>query len=118
MQATPFNTMRKREELKAQRNLLFERFLRNPLDTDLALKIKIIDDQVAACAEQMEQERKAEPSSFVLRLSSFLTCARTDVAFPLRDPGTFSSPWASASVVCGVNLIAAPRAGPTGKVDL
>ncbi len=47
MQATPFNTMRKREELKAQRNLLFERFLRNPLDTGLALKIKIIDDQVA-----------------------------------------------------------------------
>ncbi len=65
MQATPFNTMRKREELKAQRNLLFERFLRNPLDTGLALKIKIIDDEVAACAEQMEQERKAEPSSFV-----------------------------------------------------
>jgi len=51
--------------LKAQRNLLFERFLRNPLDTGLALKIKIIDDEVAACAEQMEQERKAEPSSFV-----------------------------------------------------
>jgi hypothetical protein len=63
MQATPFNTMRKREELKAQRNLLFERFLRNPLDTGLALKIKIIDDQVAAYAEQMEQERKAELSS-------------------------------------------------------
>jgi hypothetical protein len=63
MQATPFNTTRKREELKAQRNLLFERFLRNPLDTGLALKIKIIDDQIAACAEQMEQERKAELSS-------------------------------------------------------
>ena len=58
MQATPFNTMRKREELKAQRNLLFERFLRNPLETGLALEIKLIDDQVAACAEQMEQERK------------------------------------------------------------
>lgn len=63
MQATPFNTMRKREELKAQRNLLFERFLRNPLETGLALKIKIIDDQVAAFAEQMQQERKAELSS-------------------------------------------------------
>jgi len=55
--------MRKREELKAERKLLFERFLRNPLDTDLALKIKIIDDQVAAYAEQMEHERKAELSS-------------------------------------------------------
>jgi hypothetical protein len=63
MQETPFNTMRKREELKAERNLLFKRFLRNPLDTGLALKIKIIDDQVAACADQMELERKAELSS-------------------------------------------------------
>jgi hypothetical protein len=56
MQATPFNAMKKREELKAQRNLLFERFLGNPLDTSLALKIKIIDDQVGACAEQMERK--------------------------------------------------------------
>jgi hypothetical protein len=62
MQKTPFNTMRKREELKAQRNLLFERFLRNPLETSLALKIKIIDDQVAAFAEQMERERGTELS--------------------------------------------------------
>jgi hypothetical protein len=63
MQETPFNPMRKREELKARRNLLFERFLRNPLDTSLALKIKVIDDQVAACAEQMERKRKPELSS-------------------------------------------------------
>ena len=62
MQEAPFNVMRKREELKAQRNLLFERFLRNPLDTPLALKIKIIDDQVAAYADQMERERMAKLS--------------------------------------------------------
>jgi hypothetical protein len=66
MQATPFNTTRKREELKAHRNLLFELFSRNPLDTGLALKIKIIDDQVAAFTEQMERERKAELSSMRL----------------------------------------------------
>jgi hypothetical protein len=63
MLQTPFNPMRKREELKAQRKLLFKRFLRNSLDTSLALKIKLIDDQVAAYAEQMEKERKAELSS-------------------------------------------------------
>jgi hypothetical protein len=63
MQETPFNPLRKREELKAERNLLFERFLRNPRDTSLALKIKIIDDQVAACDEQMERKREAEASS-------------------------------------------------------
>ena len=63
MQATPFSAMRKREELKAQRNLLFQRFLRNPLDTSLALKIKSIDDQIAASVEQMERERDVELNS-------------------------------------------------------
>jgi len=63
MQETPFNPVRKREELKAQRKLLFRRFLRNPQDTRLALKIKIIDDQIAACTEQMERQRKPELSS-------------------------------------------------------
>jgi len=48
---------KKREELKAKRNLLFQRFLKNPLDTRLALKIKIIDDQIAECTVQMEQKR-------------------------------------------------------------
>jgi hypothetical protein len=57
MQETPFSVMGKREELRARGNLLFKRFLRNPLDTSLALKIKIIDDKVAAYAEQMERER-------------------------------------------------------------
>jgi hypothetical protein len=66
MQETPFNPVRKREELKAQRKLLFRRFLRNPQDTRLALKIKIIDDQIAACTEQIERERKSEftPTTF------------------------------------------------------
>ena len=66
MQETPFDPMRKREELKAERNLLFKRFLKNPLDTGLALKIRLIDDQVAAFAEQMEQKRKAELNSMRL----------------------------------------------------
>ena len=57
MQETPFNVTGKREELKARRNLLFKRFLRNPLDTSLALNIKFIDDQVAAYVEQMERVR-------------------------------------------------------------
>ena len=49
---------RKHEELKAKRSLLFAQFLKNPLDTRLALEIKIIDDQVAECAEQMQQRRE------------------------------------------------------------
>ena len=45
------------EELKEKRKLLFQQFLKNPLDTRLALKIKIIDDQIAECTVQMEQKR-------------------------------------------------------------
>ena len=66
MQETPFIPLRKHEELKAQRNLLFRQFLRNPQDTGLALKIKLIDDQIAAWTEQMARERKAELSSMRL----------------------------------------------------
>ena len=63
MQETPFNPASKREELKAQRELLFNCFLRNPLDTSLALKIKSIDDQIAASDEQMKRERDVELNS-------------------------------------------------------
>jgi hypothetical protein len=70
MQATPFNAMGKREELKAQRNLLFNLFLRNPLDTSLALKIKSIDDQIAASDEQMQRERAVELNSTLSRKAS------------------------------------------------
>jgi len=57
MLESEIDARRKREELKAKRNLLFKRFLKNPLDTRLALKIKTIDDQVAECTEQMERKR-------------------------------------------------------------
>jgi hypothetical protein len=70
MQATPFNPLRKCEELKAQRNLLFNLFLRNPLDTSLALKIKSIDDQIAAFVEQVERERSVEVNSTLSRKAS------------------------------------------------
>ena len=63
MQATPFDAMRKREELKAQRNLLFRRFLKNPLDTSLALKIKTIDDQIAASDEQTDRQPRGTNGS-------------------------------------------------------
>jgi hypothetical protein len=49
---TAIEEKKKREELKAKRNLLFDRYLKHPMDTRLALEIKIIDDQLA-------EERKA-----------------------------------------------------------
>jgi len=41
----------KREELKAKRTVLFERYLKHPTDTHLALQIKVIDDQIAKSLE-------------------------------------------------------------------
>jgi hypothetical protein len=38
---------KKREDLKAKRDLLFERHVKRPMDTHLALEIKVLDDQLA-----------------------------------------------------------------------
>jgi hypothetical protein len=48
---------KKREELKAKRNRLFEQYLRDPSNTLLALEIKIIDDQVAESVERSSTQR-------------------------------------------------------------
>jgi len=49
----------KREKLKIKRNLLFERYLKNPDDTQRALEIKIIDDQVAEFTKQIDRKGTA-----------------------------------------------------------
>jgi hypothetical protein len=36
-----------REQLRAKRNLLFERFSKDPSEIHLAIEIKFLDDQVA-----------------------------------------------------------------------
>jgi len=38
---------RRRKDLKDQRDLLFQQYLEQPMDTRMALKIKLIDDQLA-----------------------------------------------------------------------
>jgi hypothetical protein len=47
---------RKREDLKKRRTPLFKRYVKSPNDLRLALAIKMIDDQIAECSEQMERE--------------------------------------------------------------
>jgi hypothetical protein len=37
------------EELKAKRNLLFKLFLKNPMNTRLAIEIKVLDDELTEC---------------------------------------------------------------------
>lgn len=47
----------KLDELKVRRNILFERLLKNPADTRLAIEIKAIDDQVAESTKQIERKK-------------------------------------------------------------
>ncbi len=56
MLETTTDEKKKREELKAKRNLLFERYLKHPMDTHLALEIKVIDDQIAEQTKRMERK--------------------------------------------------------------
>jgi hypothetical protein len=47
------NWRQKRKELVAKRELLFKNFQANPMDISLAQGIKKLDDQIAACEEQL-----------------------------------------------------------------
>lgn len=53
---------RKREDLRNRRTPLFKRYEKSPNDLSLAFEIRIIDDQIAECTQQMERENgKLEP---------------------------------------------------------
>jgi len=53
---------RKREALQDRRTPLFKSYEKSPNDLRLALKIRAIDDQIAECTRQLEQENKrSEP---------------------------------------------------------
>jgi hypothetical protein len=54
---------RKREDLKKSRTPLFKRYEKSPSDLRLALEIKIIDDQIAECNQQMERENALAAAS-------------------------------------------------------
>ena len=49
---------KKLQELKAKREPLFRRLASNPNQIHLALKIKIIDDQIAECMRIVQDERR------------------------------------------------------------
>ena len=54
---TTLDVQKRKSELKARRKPLFEWFEKNPNDTSLVLEIKIVDDQIAECTQQIERER-------------------------------------------------------------
>jgi hypothetical protein len=60
MQEAATDNESKREALKNKRNLLFERYLENPQDTNRALEIKVIDDQVAEYTRQIDRKATAK----------------------------------------------------------
>jgi hypothetical protein len=49
---------RKREDLTNRRTPLFRRYEKSPNDLLLAREIKIIDDQIAECTQEMERENR------------------------------------------------------------
>jgi hypothetical protein len=51
---------KKRDDLKAKRNSLFETYTRDPQNIHLAREIKAIDDEIAEYTQHVEQERRAE----------------------------------------------------------
>jgi hypothetical protein len=55
MQVTSIEWKVKRDKLKAKRDLLFERYLKSPQDSSMALEIKKIDDEIAECTDRLRQ---------------------------------------------------------------
>jgi hypothetical protein len=49
----------KRDALKAKRDLLFERLLKNPMNTSLAVEIRLLDDQIAECVQHLQRNNAA-----------------------------------------------------------
>jgi len=50
---------KKREDLRAKRDLLFARYLKSPMDTHLSLEIKSIDDQLAEPTKQVKRKNRS-----------------------------------------------------------
>jgi hypothetical protein len=48
------------QELRDKRKPVWERFEKNPTDTHLALELKVIDDQIAECNQQIQGDRRKE----------------------------------------------------------
>lgn len=59
MQTSANNKVKIREQLKAKRNRLLEEYFKDPMNTRLAIEIRLIDDRVADITEILVQQRKS-----------------------------------------------------------
>jgi hypothetical protein len=51
---------KKLQLLRAEREPLFQQFADNPSQIALAIEIKIIDDQIAECNQDIQQKKKMQ----------------------------------------------------------
>jgi hypothetical protein len=58
MQEAANDEMTIREQLKAERNRLLKEFFKNPVNTGLAIRIRLIDDRVAEINEHHFHQTK------------------------------------------------------------
>ena len=59
MQKPLMDEKRIRGQLKSKRDLLLQEYSKNPMNTRLAIEIKLIDDQIAELTEHLVQQRKS-----------------------------------------------------------
>jgi len=59
MQEATNDEMAIRERLKARRNRLLKEFFKNPVNTRLAIKIRLIDDRVAEITEHQQTRQSS-----------------------------------------------------------
>jgi hypothetical protein len=71
MLVTPGSQSTMLQELKDKRKRLQERFEDNPNETFLALELKIIDDQIAECKQQVQHKSSISSSSAALTRRKF-----------------------------------------------
>jgi hypothetical protein len=60
MERPRINEIAIRDQLKTKRTVLFNEFLRNPLNTPLAIEIKLIDDRIAELIGRLMQGQKSD----------------------------------------------------------
>jgi hypothetical protein len=59
MQKPTIDEKRVRDQLKSQRNVLLKEYFKNPMNTHLAIEIKLIDDQIAELTEHLVQQKNS-----------------------------------------------------------
>ena len=60
MEKPGINELAIQDQLKNKRNLLFNEFLTNPLNTSLAIEIKLLDDRLAELTRRLMHMQKSE----------------------------------------------------------